>query len=54
MLISALGLQQNAIGPPGAMALAVALPRLEMLRELLLYSNQLGAMMRDGEMKPRM
>ena len=45
--ISALGLQQNAIGPLGAMALAAALPSLEMLRELLLYSNQLGAMMRD-------
>ena len=38
----ALGLQHNAIGPVGALALAAALPHLGKLKELLLYSNKLG------------
>eukprot|EP00928_Gymnodinium_smaydae_P007539 TRINITY_DN12700_c0_g1_i2.p1 TRINITY_DN12700_c0_g1~~TRINITY_DN12700_c0_g1_i2.p1 ORF type:complete len:1022 (-),score=183.04 TRINITY_DN12700_c0_g1_i2:479-3544(-) len=39
----ALGLQHNAIGGSGALALATALQTVASLRELLLYSNKLGA-----------
>lgn len=40
--LSSLGLQHNAIGCAGALALAASLQRLEALRELLLYSNCIG------------
>ena len=41
--LTALGLPHNAIGPSGAVALARdAFPRLKVLRELLLYSNNIG------------
>lgn len=42
--LTALGLPHNAIGPSGAVALARdAFPKLKVLRELLLYSNNIGA-----------
>ena len=41
--LTALGLPHNAIGPSGAVALARdAFPKLKVLRELLLYSNNIG------------
>lgn len=43
--LTALGLPHNAIGPSGAVALARdAFPKLKVLRELLLYSNNIGTL----------